>query len=81
MGLSASDGFKGLVALKGKKVLLFTATLINYYRDAFCKAFDLPPTAIVHPRSSMELINACDIHQSIDVHMHGSKRGAMADLI
>ena len=40
------DGFNGLLGLRDLRVFLFTATLTDYFRESWRKAFQAQPDAV-----------------------------------
>ena len=67
-------GFNGLVCLHDKTLWLFSATLTDFYRDAFLTAFAVSDEVIHRFESPQKLVGKPEVTQRIEMQLRESEQ-------
>ena len=69
-------GFHGLVCLHDKTLWLFSATLSDFYKDAFLTAFAVGEEVIHRFDSPQKLVGKADVTQRIEMQLRETEQEA-----
>ena len=69
-------GFHGLVCLHDKTLWLFSATLSDFYKDAFLTAFAVGEEVIHRFETPQKLVNNVEVTQRIEMQLRLSEQDA-----
>ena len=67
-------GFHGLVCLHDKTLWLFSATLSDFYKDAFLTAFAVGEEVIHRFETPQKLVKGTDVTQRIEMQLRESEQ-------